>query len=93
MDDLLHFEKDNCYISRWIRNEQLERDFMDVLVSSGEELTRDDERFVSSFRRTLVSSWSHSTGSYYDEETAELVGEKEALIIGKFGYSFPGAES
>ena len=90
---MLHFEKDNCYISQWIRNESLERDFMDAVISSGEEMTQDEEQLVLSFKRANVSSRSKPSSFYYDGETAELVREKEALIIKKFGYSFPKAES
>jgi len=66
---------------------------MDIVISSGEEITQEDEQLVLSGNRTNVSSRSQPTSFYYDEETAALVREKEALIIKKFGYSFPGADN
>lgn len=90
IDDLLLFERNNCYISKWIRTESLERDFLDIVTSSGQHITRDCEQLIRSLKKTNTSSRDHPARFYYNKEAIRSVAEKEALIIRKFGYSFPG---
>ena len=91
IDDLLHFERNNCFISKWIRIESLERDFMDMANSSGERLADDFEQLILSQKKINTSSKSHPTAFYYNEESIQAVKEKEAVIIEKFDYTFPRA--
>lgn len=86
-NDLENFDNDNCYISKWIRNESLESDFIEAVSCCGEELSSSDTRMIYTRKRANVSSRSQPTGFYYDDETADLVRRREALIVRKFGYS------
>lgn len=93
VNDLLLFERNNCYISQWIRTESLERDFIDIVLASGRQITRDDEELIRSLKRINTSSKNHPTRFYFDDEAIQAVAEKEALIIRKFGYTFPGTDT
>lgn len=91
-EDILIFEKKNCYISKWIRNKSLEHDLINILVSSGEKISEEDKKRILSSKKTNTSSRSQPTSFYYDRDTAELVRKKEALIVKKFDYCFPEDE-
>ena len=88
-EDLETFERKNCYIDRWIRNESLEEDLIDVLESADEPLCPSDRNYIFSCSPTNTSSRSESTDSYHDAETVELVRKRDRIIVDKFGYSPP----
>lgn len=89
VEDLCQFDEMNCFISKWIRTESLECDFIRVLKESGQRLSCRDEEKIRSLKKTNTSSRKHPTSYYYDDEAIRSVANKEALIINKFGYSFP----
>lgn len=87
INDLVQFDGDNCYVSKWIRTESLEDDFIDTVISCGEELSPGNRRLVNEGRRANISSRTQPAEFFYDDETANLVKMREALIVSKFGYS------
>lgn len=75
-----------------IRNEHLEEDFIRVLDMAGYRLSPEQVQEVYDEKKTNVSS-RNATAYYYDRETIELVSEKEAYLINKYGYASPDAET
>lgn len=88
-DLLKDFEKENLYISHFIRNENLEDDLIKILISCGVDLTEDQKREVFGAQKTNISSRGYGADYYYDNETMELVNARERFIIEKFGYTPP----
>lgn len=93
IEDVSNFEKKNCYISKWIRNESLEDDLINILLSSGEKICEEDKKAILYSKKTNISPRSQPTSFYYDQETAELVRKREGLIVKKFDYYFPEDEA
>ena len=44
---------------------------------------------IRKIKKTNVSLRSLTTADYYDDETKELVANREKLIINKYNYKFP----
>lgn len=78
-----YFEK-HCVVQRFIRNERVESDLLEVFecldVTANKDYFR-GERTNSSSRKDV--------GFYYDEETVELVSHRDRLIIEQFSYEPP----
>jgi hypothetical protein len=90
-EQLAEHERKNCFIDYFIRNERLESDLLDTLQSMKLEIPGDVAAGMMSRPRTNTSSKKHGPGHYYDAETEKLVGDRDRLIIDKFGYVEPSA--
>ena len=88
-ESLRAFEKENLYISHFIRNEKLEEDLIDALNACNVEVSEGQEELIFKAQKTNTSSKSHGVEYYYDRETVELVKVREKLIIERFGYPPP----
>ncbi len=87
-EDIAAFERESCYIDRFIRQEQLEDDLCKVLDSI-RPLSERERSAVYSSKKTKVSRRSHLLEEYFDAESVELVGHRERLLIDKFDYAPP----
>lgn len=83
------FEENNCFVEHFIRNESLETDLISALISSGVNIVKEDREKIMSLPSTNTSSRHSDIGYYYDRLCAELIAEREQLIIDKFNYSVP----
>lgn len=88
---LFAHERERCFIDHFIRNESLEPDLLAVLERMGIEVPERVAAGMASRPRTNTSSKKHGPGYYYDADTERLVGERERLIVERFGYRAPGA--
>jgi hypothetical protein len=88
-EDLIAFEKQNCYIDYFIRNEQLEEDLIMALDSCGHEVSVQEINRIESAGKSNTSSRKHEAAYYYDNDAMQLVYEREKLIIDKFDYLPP----
>lgn len=86
-EDLKAFDLDSCYVDRFILQERLEADFCEV-VSSVRPLNQSEIDLVYSGQKTNASSRALALADYYDDQTIDLVGQRERLLVEKFGYSF-----
>ncbi len=89
LDALREFERRNCYMDRLIRNERLEEDLIAALELSGRKLSEAERSAIRSSGRTNRSSRREGAAYYYDQETVDLVHERDRLIVEKFGYAPP----
>ena len=88
-DQLWSFSDKNLYINSLIRNENLEDDFIQMLSACDVDLSDEQKNHILNAPKTNTSARKHGLSYYYDEETAELVKEREWLLIEKFGYKSP----
>lgn len=89
-EQLAEHDRRHCFIEHFIRNERLEPDLLAALDRLGfavPEATRDD---LLRRPRTNTSSRRHATAHYYDDASRDLVGDRDRLIVRKFGYRPPG---
>lgn len=86
---LAEHERNRCFIDYFVRNEQLESDLLEALRLANLPVSQGAIDEIMSRPKTNTSSKKHGADYYYDDETEKLVGEREALIIGKFGYTAP----
>lgn len=83
---LKEFDKTNCFINHFIRNESLAADFVKTLDAIGVPLTDEQRKSVLEAKKTNVSSRPKAVGDYYDDASVQLVMRREKFIIDKFGY-------
>lgn len=87
-EDLEKFDRSNCYIDYFVRQESLESDICKV-IQKIKPLSEENRRIIYSQEKTKTSERVLSISDYYDEETIALVGRRDKLLIDKFGYSPP----
>lgn len=89
-DELQKFDAENNILYDIIRNENLERDVIRVLRKAGYEVGDYEEVLLEKAKAKRRSASIHEESAYYyDKETIDLVGNKEALIIQKYNYNPP----
>jgi hypothetical protein len=90
-DFLRDFERDNCYIDKFIRQENLETDFIDA-IGTVREISEAEKEMVFHAKKTNSSRRTRRLEEFYDEETVELVRNRDQLLVEKFGYEFGSAK-
>lgn len=81
--------EDTGFIDAFIRQEELESDFIAALKKANVELTEQQIIEIKEARNNKTNTSSRKNAShYYDEETANLVRKHEQFIINKFDYTF-----
>jgi len=88
LEELKNFDKKNNLTNYFIKTENLEEDFLNILEKIGYNLDKATIESIKNSGKTNISS-HYNTGFYYDKETINFVAEKEKFIIEKFGYSPP----
>jgi len=87
--DLSSFDQENIHIDHVIHVENLEEDLIDALQQMCIDLKEDDLHLIRSRKPTNTSARKRSLGRYYDQQTIELVEERERFFIERFGYQKP----
>jgi hypothetical protein len=88
-EQLVEHDREHGFIDHFIRNEHLEADLFLALERSGFEVDADTKAEILARARTNTSSRRQGRGYYYDDATARLVGERDRLLVEKFGYAAP----
>jgi len=86
--DISNFEKENCYIDFFIRQDELEKSFVEVMQKIN-KLSIEHKKFILSAKKNNVSNRVLPLEDYYDYDSLAIVAEREKLIIEKFGYTPP----
>lgn len=92
IEQIMDYENDHCFIDHFIRNEALVADLFRGLEKYGIEIPSDAKTLALSIPKTNTSSRKHGPMYFYDQETENLVSEREHLIIEKFGYVAPSCK-
>lgn len=87
---LSEYEREECFIDHFIRNEHLESDLLAALEAMQIDVPAKTRAAMMSRPRTNASSKKRGSRYYYDAQTEKLVGDRERLIVEKFGYLAPG---
>lgn len=73
-----------------IRSEMLEEDLIQALKLAGIGLSEEQIEYVKSGKTNRTNTSTRGAAAfYYDQETYELVAERESFLINYFEYSFP----
>ena len=88
-DQLKNYEREYCFVDRFVRNESLEVDLFSALKKFGLDVPVNKKNEVISRKKTNASSKKHGPRYYYDSISENLVSRRERLIIDKFGYIPP----
>ncbi len=89
--ELVEHERRNCFVDHFIRNENLESDLLEALRLARIEVPAGRLSEMRSRPRTNASSRKRGPDYYYDDRTEKLVGDRDRLIVDKFGYVPPSA--
>jgi hypothetical protein len=88
--ELVNFDETNNILDDVIYLENLEKDFIRVVEKAGHSLANEvKEELIKKTERKMNVSKHHGASFYYDEDTKNLIQEKERFIIEKYNYSFP----
>lgn len=83
-DEIESYFNENYAVERFIRQEYVENDLLDIIKSLNVEIKAEH------FSGNRTNSSSHKKVSfYYDEESLDLVAQKDKFIIEKFSYKRP----
>jgi len=88
-NDLFEYDRENSILDHVIRTESIEEDLVNVLRLCGYDSPEIERRIVGSRGSKTNKSQHMGTGFYYNEETIQLVAERERLIVEKYGYEPP----
>ena len=88
-ETLMEYEKENCFIDHFIRNESLDFTLFKALELSEIGISNNAQAKIMSMPRTNTSSRKWAPTFYYDSDSENLIFEREKLIIEKFGYVAP----
>jgi hypothetical protein len=86
--DLHQFENNNCYIDFFIRQESLEDDLCEA-IEKLRPLTQENRKLIYGAKKINASKRSLSISEYYDDESIELIRNRDRLLIERFDYSPP----
>lgn len=90
IDELRAFDKTHNLLDGIIRTESLEDDFIRVVQRAGHKLSKATIKAIKDSSKVKTNPSQHrSTSYYFDEETRNLVSQKEEFIIEKYGYKPP----
>lgn len=90
-EQLADYDRNECFVDRFIRNERLESDLLEALRHAGLEVPAKIAAELAARPKTNTSSKKRGPDHYYDADTEKLVGERDRLIVDKFRYLAPSA--
>jgi len=76
-------------IQHMLQTEKLTAGILELFESAGISLDIDIREKILKLDRTNPSSRNKDYSFYYDRETSDLVGQRDTLIVEKYGYSPP----
>lgn len=82
------FIRSSCYITHMVHTESLSPDLETALTDMGMDLTESQRRTIHTAPRLNRSHRSLPIAAYYDDACLQLVAERDALLIKRFGYSY-----
>lgn len=88
IEELEKFDRTNNILDFVIKVESLENDFIQILEKSGYNINQETKNQILQSGKTNKSK-HNKTSHYYDQETINLVAEKEKFIIKKYNYKPP----
>lgn len=86
--DLVQYEKNNCYIDFFIRQESLEDDLYEA-AERVRPLLQVEKDLIYGVKKINASKRSLLISDYYDNESIKLIYNRDKLLIDKFDYSPP----
>lgn len=90
LSDLRDFDKKSNLLNHVICVESLEDDLIRVLGEIGYRLSPEDIDFVRKAKREKENTSEHgAVAPYYDQAAVNLVAQREAFIVQKYGYQPP----
>ncbi len=90
VERIKQFDYQNNVLDDIVYNENLEQDLQRVLARVGVTIPKEKmENLFSSTQKTNTSSRKRNLSFYYDNETVELIKQKEKFIIDKYNYEPP----
>jgi hypothetical protein len=85
---LQQFYNENYYINFIVHQERL-NDELQAAIENIRPLTPSEKSLIHYAKKTNTSRREYSLAEYYDDETCNLVANRERIIVEKFGYMPP----
>lgn len=79
--------KRDGFVNAFVRQEQLEQDFIDSLNQAGIALSDADKQAIMDGKNNKTNTSSRQAADhYYDTATADIIMQREQFIVERFGY-------
>lgn len=88
-DALARYAESSNVLNFVIRYENLEPDLLETLAALGRPASDEQVQLIRSAPRTNPSVRRRDFSTYYDAKSADLVADRERVIITKYGYVHP----
>ncbi len=88
-ETLLEADEKLNIIQYMLQTEKLTEGILELFEGAGINPDREVREKIVKLNRTNPSSRNKDFAFYYDRETSDLVGQRDALIVEKYGYSPP----
>ncbi len=89
-EDIVRWDAEHCFLDGVIRQEALGESFVAAVREAGRDISTElEQEMLTDAGSKHNATRRKKTSDYYDPETAALVGQKERLLIQKYGYSPP----
>lgn len=90
IDALKEYDEENNVLDATVRTEHLESDLIQILKGAGYSVGPGMVNFLYMAKERRKNTSRHLDPKlYYDEETIDLVAQKESFLIEKYGYEGP----
>ncbi|HEU4322279.1 MAG TPA: hypothetical protein VFS21_03935 [Roseiflexaceae bacterium] len=90
LDALRAFAAEHTLLRAAVRTERLEEDLIAALVGAGYQLSSGQQALIRERAHSRANRSAHrAAAEYYDPATAQLVAERERLLIERYGYRPP----
>ncbi|MEN8207693.1 MAG: hypothetical protein ABFR50_00425 [Candidatus Fermentibacteria bacterium] len=90
---LLETDRRLNIVQHMLRMEKLTDGILELLENAGIDIDTETRQSILDMKPTNPSSRKRSLSFYYDEATSDLVGNRDALIVDKYGYKPPEIET
>jgi hypothetical protein len=87
--DLKKLDEQDNVLNYVIKNENLVKDLLNCLDKFEIKINEQERKIMYSLEKTNKSNRDQDFLRYYDQDTLDLVGKKEKLIIEKYNYNTP----
>ena len=89
-ENLSSIYQSSVFVNQFIRNEFLEDDLIEALESAGIKITDSQKASIADGKKAKTNtSERRNTEFYYNQETINLVKDRESLVIANHGYDAP----
>ena len=88
LEELRSWEKENCYVDRFIKMESMSDGLLSLFADFGYALTNEQQNRLEDNKRHNASKRGRNLSDYYEIEQRDLVVARDKIIFDRFSYEY-----